>query len=147
MDESKRLHVVALLEPYLDDQECYNPPPLLPLELFFDGNDDVGSLGCNLLDHPGISDFYTTLLELRSDPSVSGAWVIAKQHDWKPSWPHSDEIVLRTRLSADAVAARLGHLQPDTVDAVPTLTSPTKDVTGAEVACAPREHFVVAWWD
>jgi len=115
--------------------------------MFFDGNDDEGSLGCNLPKHPGINAFYSTLLALRSDAEVSGAWVIAKQHDWKPAWPHSDEVVLRTRLSADEIAARLTHLGPDTVDEVTKLRSPSEDMTGALIACAAGEHFVVAWWD
>lgn len=146
MDEAKRQALVALLEPHLDDQECYNPSPLVPLELFFDGNDDQGSLGCNLLKHPGIGEFYSTLSVLKSDPAVSGAWVIAKQHDWKPAWPHSDEVVIRTSLSAEDIAARLEHLQPDTVDAVATLRS-SLETTGTAIECAEGEHFVVAWWD
>ena len=28
-------------------------PQLVPIERFFDGNDDLGSIGCNLLAHPG----------------------------------------------------------------------------------------------
>lgn len=147
MDETKRQLLLDALEPYLDDQDCYGRAPLLPLELFFDGNDDLGSLGCNLVPHPGIDTFYSTLLALRSEDAVSGAWIVAKQHDWKPAWPHSDEVVLRTRLSADEIAARLAHLQPDTVDEVDTLNSPPEDMSGAAVACAPGEHLVVAWWD
>lgn len=145
-DEPKRLALVKLLEPYLDDQDCYQPAPLVPLELFFDGNDDTGSLGCNLPRHPGIASFYEALVNLRSDTEVSGVWVLAKQHDWKPAWPHSDEILVRTRLDADDIAVRLDHLEPDTVDAV-TLKEAVNDVAGMSAACAPGERHVVAWWD
>lgn len=147
MDELKRQSLVALLEPYLDDQDCYNPTPLLPLELFFDGNDDLGSFGCNLPEHPGTDAFYSTLLELRADPAATAVWVIAKQHDWKPAWPHSDEMVVRTRLDAEEIASRLDHLQPDTVDTITELNAPAHDVAGVSVGCGPGEHYVVAWWD
>ena len=30
------------------------PRPLVSLEEYFDGNDDLGSIGCNLSDHPGV---------------------------------------------------------------------------------------------
>jgi len=145
-DEQKRLVLVKLLEPYLDDQDCYQPTPLVPLDLFFDGNDDTGSIGCNLAKHPGIDQFQQTLLELRDDPRVSGVWIMAKQHDWKPSWPHSDEILIRTNLDQDEIAERVGHLEPDTVDEV-TLQDVGNDVTGANAKCAGGERHVVVWWD
>jgi hypothetical protein len=145
-DEPRRLALLKLLEPYLDDQDCYQPTPLVPLELFFDGNDDKGSLGCNLPRHPGITAFYQTLLTLRSDPEISGVWVLAKQHDWKPAWPHSDEILVRTRLDADEIATRLGHLDPDTVDEV-TMKDVANDVTGNSAVCGASERHIVVWWD
>ena len=146
VDEQKRLALVKLLEPYLDDQDCYDPTPLLPLELFFDGNDDTGSIGCNLVAHPGVATFYQTLRDLRDDEDVSGVWMFAKQHDWKPGWPHSDEIVIRTSLEDVEIAARLEHLEPDTVDTV-VLSDVVNDITGASVRCAPGERHIVAWWD
>ena len=30
-------------------------PQVVPIERFFDGNDDLGSIGCNLNPHPGIA--------------------------------------------------------------------------------------------
>jgi hypothetical protein len=61
-----------VLQPYLDDQDCYQPSPLVPLDLFFNGNDDTGSIGCNLASHPEIATFYDALRQLRSDGEVSG---------------------------------------------------------------------------
>jgi hypothetical protein len=145
-DEGKRLAIVALLEPYLDDRDCYEPTPLVPLELYFEGNDDEGSLGCNLAKHPGISAFYETLLKLRKADQVSGVWVIVKQHDWKPGWPHSDEILVRTTLADSEVAAWFEHLGPDEVGEARGV-GPTHDVSGAPVACAAGERHVVVWWD
>ncbi|MDP4145462.1 MAG: hypothetical protein Q8936_13415 [Bacillota bacterium] len=39
--------------------------PLISLELFFEGNDDIGSIGCNLLDHPGTEKFYSVLKNIK----------------------------------------------------------------------------------
>lgn len=37
---------------------------------FFDGNDDLGSIGCNLSDHPGIEAFRDTFARLLARPDV-----------------------------------------------------------------------------
>src|ERR1700733_11748064 len=44
-------------------------PPVVRAEQFFDGNDDTGSIGCNLSKHPGMAAFQEILtgLESRSD--------------------------------------------------------------------------------
>ena len=145
-DEDKRLSLVELLEPYLDDQDCYEPAPLVPLELYFEGNDDEGSIGCNLAKHPGIPAFYEAMLKLREADRVSGVWVIAKQHDWKQGWPHSDEILVRTTLADAEVATWFERLGPDEVGEAREIGS-THDLSGGAVACSSGERHVVAWWD
>ncbi len=145
-DEGKRLSLVRLLEPYLDAQDCYRPTPLVPLDLFFDGNDDKGSLGCNLPRHPGPAVFYSALLNLGTDQNVSGVWVLVKLHDNKSAWPHSDELLVRTRLDEVEIAARLEHLRPDTVDIV-TLKDVGRDVVGTDATCRRGERHIVVWWD
>ena len=39
-------------------------PQIVPIDEFFDGNDDEASLGCNLIEHPGIDVFRRILLGL-----------------------------------------------------------------------------------
>ncbi len=46
--------------------------PVVSLELFFEGNDDPGSIGCNLTDHPGVDRFYAVLRGIRDRPDVHG---------------------------------------------------------------------------
>ena len=41
----------------------------------FEGNDDLGSIGCNLLDHPGPAHFYEVLRSIRDRSEVHGVWV------------------------------------------------------------------------
>jgi len=146
MDEQKRRLLVDMLEPFIDDQDCYKPTPVVPLEQFFEGNDDEGSIGCNLTPHPGIDTFYRTLANLRGRDAVSGIWVLAKQHDWKPGWPFADEVLIRTTLNTDGIASHLQHLRPNTVEAV-TLDHLKKDIWQVTTACGPGERHIIAWWD
>jgi hypothetical protein len=146
MDEQKRQSLVDILEPFIDDQDCYTPTPAVPLEQFFEGNDDEGSIGCNLTPHPGIDTFYQTLAKLRDGGAVSGIWILAKQHDWKPGWPFSDEVLIRTTLDKNGIASHLQHLRPDTVEAV-TPDDLEKDIFEFPVACGPGERHIIAWWD
>ena len=37
------------------------PPPVVSLEDFFVGNEDYGSIGCNLTEHPGPQFFFERL--------------------------------------------------------------------------------------
>jgi hypothetical protein len=48
-------------------------PQLVPIEEFFDGNDDLGSIGCNLPEHPGIAVFRDILVGLTLRPDVEAA--------------------------------------------------------------------------
>ena len=36
---------------------CRTPTQVVGIDRFFDGNDDLGSIGCNLDPHPGIARF------------------------------------------------------------------------------------------
>jgi len=38
-------------------------PQLVPIDVFFNGNDDAASIGCNLFKHPGIDVFRRILLD------------------------------------------------------------------------------------
>lgn len=53
----------------------FGPEPVVDLELFFDGNHDPGSIGCNLADHPEPAHFYTVLQSIRDRPDVHSVWV------------------------------------------------------------------------
>jgi hypothetical protein len=146
MDEEKRLALVERLEPFIEDQDCYSPAPLVTLELFFDGNDDEGSIGCNLMEHPGVQTFYQSLAKLRDRAGVTGLWVIAKQHDWKPGWPFSDEVLIRTTLPDSEIKKALEHLSPDEVGEADSIEQ-SHDSDGNPASCANTEKHIVVWWD
>lgn len=80
------------------------PTPLLTLEEFFDGNDFVGSIGCNLLSEPSPEDFYKLLVDFRNRPDVSDVRIqITCVDDPGRDWPFSDTIWIMTSARAEEV--------------------------------------------
>ncbi len=46
------------------------PEPVVSLELFFEDNDDVASIGANLTEHPGPAEFYSVLRPITIPPGA-----------------------------------------------------------------------------
>jgi hypothetical protein len=65
------------------------PAPLLTIEEFFDGNEIVGSIGCNLDGEPHPSEFRKILENIRNRDDVSGVYIQVTEMD-DPDWPFSD---------------------------------------------------------
>ena len=117
-------------------------PQLVPIADFLDGNDDVGSIGCNLNPHPGMEEFRSVLYSLMRRPDVTAVHARIAEIDPGPgSWPFADTVFVSGRISAEDVAAAVAPLQPDEVDAVPAGEIPT------ELPCAPGDQVFTAWWD
>ena len=135
MDELKRNQLVARLsvEP---------APQIVDFEVFFDGNDDLGSIGCNLIDHPGIEAFRDAFARLAQRPDVKGVYAqIFELDPGEGCWPFTDTILVAGSISVEDVAAELSALEPDEVR--------TGDEFGLTDVVARRftEPVVVAWWD
>jgi len=135
MDQVKRAQLIARLsvEP---------APQLVDVEVFFDGNDDLGSIGCNLLEHPGIEAFRDAFARLARRPDVKSVYAqIFELDPGEGCWPFTDTILVVGSISVADVAAELSGLEPDEV------------CSGAEagltdiVAKRFNEPVVVAWWD
>jgi hypothetical protein len=80
------------------------PTPLLTLEEFFEGNEEIGSIGCNLDGCPEPNEFFKLLSEIRSRPDVSDVRVQITCLDdpWK-QWPFSDTLWIMTPVDAETV--------------------------------------------
>jgi len=135
MDHDKRDQLVARLS-------AEPEPQIVDFEEFFDGNDDLGSIGCNLIEHPGIEAFRDAFARLARRPAVKG--VYAQIYELDPGegcWPFTDTILVVGSISVADVAAELSGLEPDEI------------CSGAEagltdiVAKRFNEPIVVAWWD
>jgi len=135
MDLVKRNQLVASLS-----QEP--EPQIIPIEVFFDGNDDLGSIGCNLPDHPGIAAFRDAFTRIARRPGVVAIYAqIAELDPGDDCWPFSDTILVVGDISADELARELTSLQPDKV-------GPAHDFGIPEALTQHHgESVLVAWWD
>ncbi|HYC44603.1 MAG TPA: hypothetical protein VED01_03865 [Burkholderiales bacterium] len=135
MDTGKRTQLKARLsrEP---------EPQVVPIEVFFDGNDDVGSIGCNLIEHPGIDTFREAFARVakRSDVVVIYAQ-IAEFDPGDDYWPFTDTVFVVGSISADELAHELALLKPDEVSSAEDFGIPEA------LAQRHNEPILAAWWD
>src|SRR5215468_12719267 len=117
-------------------------PQTVPIEEFFDGNDDEASIGCNLVDHPGIHVFRSVLLGILGRTDVVAAYVqISEVDPGEESWPFADWVFVVGTISRNDLANALRPLQPDDVGPPGYLGVPE---------AITRQHdapVLVAWWD
>lgn len=121
------------------------PLPVVSLEEFFVGNDDLGSIGCNLLDeHPGVDGFYRTLADVRGRLEVQDVLIeiYEVEGDQESQWPFSERVYVLTSAAKPDVERWLAPLFPDDVNEGWTFGVPT---------AAPHLEVGVrvfgAWWD
>lgn len=112
-----------------------------PVE-FFEGNDDEGSIGCNLGEHPGVAAFADAFRAIENMEGVSGVYLAITEIDetYDGIWPFVDTVYIVTRLNPESFAAIVTPLQPDTVQlgSEPFANPP---------AIPAGHHLVQIWWD
>jgi hypothetical protein len=120
------------------------PLPVVSLEDFFTGNDDLGSMGCNLSEHPGLPKFYSVLRAIRERPEVQGVLVIINEviEEDTSMWPFSDRVYVFTSATTDQLREWSAELQPDEINegfvgGPPSASPPLKE--GMKV--------LSLWWD
>jgi hypothetical protein len=118
------------------------PDPIVSLEEFFTGNEDLGSIGCNLTRHPGMQAFYRELRAIRERSNVQDVFVAIHELDQDTVWPYSECIYILTSAPTEEVAMWMEKLQPSEVSEgwlykQPPNAPPLKD--GMRV--------VSCWWD
>jgi hypothetical protein len=135
MDQSKRDRLVAALSS--------NPQvQVVAIETFFDGNDDVGSIGCNLMPHPGIEVFRSTLERIAKRPDVEAVYArISEVDPGEDSWPFADTVLIVGSIPVSELASELAALGPDEVDTAANFGIPT------ELAATHSSPILAAWWD
>lgn len=117
-------------------------PQRVPVDRFFDGNDDEGSIGCNLVPHPGMALFREILLGLLQRPDVTAVHVLIAELDpGDDAWPFSDTVVVTGSITPEALQEALADLHPDEVGPA------DPGATGASLPQSDRHSALVAWWD
>ena len=91
-------------------------PQVVPIYQFFDGNDDLGSIGCNLLEHPGIDAFRLRLTGLMSRPNVEAVYAeISELDPGEGCWPFVDTVFVVGSISGEELEDAIRVLEPDEV--------------------------------
>jgi hypothetical protein len=120
------------------------PTPLLTLEEFFDGNDFVGSIGCNLDSAPEPTEFFELLQAFRQRPDVSDVRIqITCVDDPGNDWPFSDTIWIMT----DREPSEVQHWFPDDLAPNEVWEGWTNRVRFEECPLTPGHKPVGVWYD
>ena len=116
---------------------------VVSLEDFFNGNDDLGSIGCNLgNEQPLVAEFYRVLKNIRSRPEVQDVLVRICDYSDPTSWPFSDAVHIITTAGHETVNAWVASLKPDEVYAEWMYGKPA----AAPVLNSGMTPYSV-WWD
>jgi hypothetical protein len=92
--------------------------PIVTLEEFFVGNDDYGSIGCNLEPMLGPQYFYEALKSIRLRPNVQDVLVevVEIEEEVAAMWPFADRVYVLTDGTLDDVSNWAAPIQPDAVE-------------------------------
>jgi hypothetical protein len=117
-------------------------PRIVSIERFFDGNEDPYSIGCNLLDHPGLETFRKLLIRLRRRSDVQAVYaLIAELDPGADCWPFADTILVVGTISPEVLGVILSPLEPDEIEPCDEPQTPP----------LLRQEFpapvLAVWWD
>jgi hypothetical protein len=117
-------------------------PQIVSVERFFDGNDDLGSIGCNLTEHPGVDAFRDLLTGLLRRPDVQAVYAqISELDPGDGCWPFTDTIFIVGTISPDELRGILSSLEPDEVGSGEQFGIP------ALITQKHQAPVLAAWWD
>ena len=139
MDKGARSRLLAEIA----QQQKSGSEIAVSLDLFFDGNNDLGSIGCNLgEDQPSIREFYRTLAALRDKSEVQDVLVRIVDADDDSSWPYTDTVYVISSLPQSEIETALRSLSFDEVTPEWLYGKPLS-------APEPFDGFTAysVWWD
>jgi hypothetical protein len=137
IDLAKRDALIRLIR---SQPEHENGRALVTIAEFFDGNDDLGSIGCNLPDHPGLEHFWRVLSDIERRVDVEQVWMQIYDLE-EGDWPFSENVLIVGKvpisevhqLSKSLEASEISELQMDWV------SSRVQDLSG--------RSYINLWWD
>ena len=97
----------------LGGQDAY---PVVPLDLFFGGNQDEASFAPNLVPHPGMATIYDVLRAIRDRPEVSDVVVQIDEVLDGDEWPFAPAVYVITKADAQDVYQWAEATGPDPYD-------------------------------
>jgi hypothetical protein len=151
MDNKKRLELIQEIERQGSVNDYAARSPAVSVEAFFDGNDDLGSIGCNIPndEHPGLHKFNEVLRKINKRKDVQ--CVLIKIYDIEEgAWPFSDEVYILSSASLGEVREWIEELCPSNVyDDLTRNDGKTwkaiKPHNGPELQEGMKAYYI--WWD
>jgi len=125
-----------------DVNDPTTPTPLLTLEEFFEGNDAVGSICCNLVPSPTPAQVHEVLKAIRARPEVADVRVAVAMFD-SPDWPFSETVWVMTSASPETVWSWF----PEDLRPSETWAGWTAKQRFEPYAPPPGTQPVGCWWD
>ena len=119
------------------------PRPLVSLELFFEGNDDWGSIGYNLPDEVSPQEFYGILRPIRDRIDVADIVVEVKDLEDPDGWPSTDTVWVITSIDRDQLAA----LIPEKIKPDDWITYPAEVGSTEPMVIPEGMQGIGAWYD
>jgi hypothetical protein len=115
-------------------------PYFVPIDRFFDGNDDLGSIGCNLdLDIDNFKQVLTGLLRRADVQSVFAQ--ITDLNASEDLWPFTDTVFVVGTIPTEELQKAVSVLQPDEVGPAESFNIPA---TLTDHTDMPVQ---LIWWD
>jgi len=113
---------------------------LVTISEFFDGNDDLGSIGCNLPDHPGMDHFRRVLSGIENRSDVEQVWMQIYDLE-EGDWPFSENVLIVGKVPVSEVRQLSESLQPSEVSELQMdwIPSRAKNLSG--------RSYINVWWD
>ncbi|MBL9081612.1 MAG: hypothetical protein JNK76_07395 [Planctomycetales bacterium] len=109
MNEKERLLKV------IDEQpEAQQGGAVVTIDEFFTGNVDLGSIGCNLIDHPGLPFFRQRLKEMEARDDVAAVWFEIYESD-ELDWPFSENVIIQGTITEAEVRKLTEKLEPSEI--------------------------------
>ena len=138
----KRLSLISKIRA-LEEVEPDDSLPVVSLEDFFEGNTDKGSIGCNLLPHPGIHFIYDSLIKLRNHPMVQTVLIeIFEVDEAFENWPYSERVYVYSSLPDEEIAKMMNPLRYDELE-----YGFFKGKPSSAVNPEPGMNVYAFWWD
>jgi hypothetical protein len=137
VDRAKHNSLVQLIQSQTEHQHAQ---ALVTIGEFFDGNDDLGSISCNLSHHPGLDCFRQLLSNIESRDDVEQVWL--QIYDWHESdWPFTENVLIVGTIPISEIRELALALQPS-------------EITESQIYWIPsratnlyRRRYINLWWD
>ena len=128
----------------LGGEEAY---PVVPLDLFFAGNDDPASIGPNLEPHPGVETFARVLGAVRARDEVADVVLQVSEVLPGEEWPFVNAAYVLTTASPEEVHDWAAELEPDEYVEDEPRSWPQGDPPPGAPPVPPGHHVVTLFWD